>query len=347
MLQTVPLSQAKSYAFSVLKSGLVPFLTSSPGVGKSAIAREIAAEAGLKLIDIRLANEDPTVLNGYPQIVDGRSITAAPLRFPIEGDEVPEGYDGWLILFDELPSAPRSVIAAAYKIVLDRMVGERKLHSKVCIMAAGNTLTDNAIVNEMGTAMRSRLVHIAVATDPKEWVCHAYSAGFDIRIPSYINFRPDQLNTFTKFSSSSDETFTCERTWEFASKILKANCPDESAPIPQELTTLLTGVIGSAAYEFVQFTYAFNDLPKMSEILNNPTMCMTPTQSAVTWLLVGMLISNTTKDNLVVLLSYINRLPVEFQFAYVSGLYRGKYGSSYWNIPEFKAVFTKVSSLVL
>lgn len=62
-MQQVSLKQATEFAFQVLKANLVPFITSSPGLGKSAAVRQLAKRFNLKLIDVRLAQEDPTCLN--------------------------------------------------------------------------------------------------------------------------------------------------------------------------------------------------------------------------------------------------------------------------------------------
>ena len=62
-LQTVSLKQATEFCFQTLKANLVTYLAGSPGVGKSAVARQLAKKFNLKLIDIRLSQEDPTVLN--------------------------------------------------------------------------------------------------------------------------------------------------------------------------------------------------------------------------------------------------------------------------------------------
>ena len=100
MLQQVSLKQATEFAFQALKANLVPFLSSSPGIGKSAAVHQLAKRFNLKVIDIRLAQEDPTALGGFPSIVNGRSTYAPPERFPLEGDKVPDGYKGWLIFFN-------------------------------------------------------------------------------------------------------------------------------------------------------------------------------------------------------------------------------------------------------
>jgi len=55
--------QARELVVDIIKAKLVPMLTSSPGLGKSSIVKDIANEFGLKLIDIRLSQVDPTELN--------------------------------------------------------------------------------------------------------------------------------------------------------------------------------------------------------------------------------------------------------------------------------------------
>lgn len=321
MLQAVSLTKAHKYVVACLRSKVFPYVSGSPACGKSQMIAAVAKEFKLKVIDIRLAQEDPTCINGFPDVSNGRSSYLPPVRFPLEGlDEVPQGYNGWLILFDELPSAPESVQAACYKIILDRMIGEHKIHSKCVMCGAGNLITDDAIVEEMGTALKSRMAHIKVQGNPKEYLKLITSKefNFDSRIVAYLSYAQDKINTFDKFQrNSSDETFASQRTWEFVDNILKANCPQQDEPIDPEWDTLLCGVIGSTALEFTQFTYAFKDLPRYDEILHNPTKATVPDQPAVMWLLVSMLISSVTIKDIDPIITYASRLPKEFQYIFL------------------------------
>ena len=115
----------------VTRAGLVPYVSASPGIGKSQIAHQIADTHNLQVIDMRLAGCDPTDLNGFPALKGERAKYLPFSDFPIEGDSLPDGKSGWLLLLDELSSAPRGVQAAAYKLILDRMTGSNKLHEKV------------------------------------------------------------------------------------------------------------------------------------------------------------------------------------------------------------------------
>lgn len=55
--------QAKELIIDCIRSSLVPFLSGSPGSGKSSLVHAIAEEFNLQVIDLRLAQCDPTDLN--------------------------------------------------------------------------------------------------------------------------------------------------------------------------------------------------------------------------------------------------------------------------------------------
>ena len=128
----------------LLDNGIVPFIHGSPALGKSAIGKQLADAHNLKFIDLRLTELDPTDLHGLPNFKEGKATFVPFDTFPLEGDKIPEGYKGWCIFLDEINSANHSVQAACYKLVLDRMVGQHKLHPKVKLMAAGKFLMDKA-----------------------------------------------------------------------------------------------------------------------------------------------------------------------------------------------------------
>jgi len=105
-----------------LKVGLVPMVSSSPGMGKSDIIRTIADLFKLKVIDLRVSQCEPVDMQGYPGVIDGRMTFHIPEYFPIETDKVPDGYDGWLLFLDEFNSGNKQTESAAYKLILDRAV---------------------------------------------------------------------------------------------------------------------------------------------------------------------------------------------------------------------------------
>lgn len=308
MAMQVNAQQAKDFITIAFKSGLVPMLAGSPGLGKSAIYREIAKQFNLLVIDIRLSQCDPTDLMGMPSL-DGDKATYRPMdMFPIEGDKVPKGYNGWLVFLDEFNSAPLSVQAAAYKVALDKMVGQQKLHPNAVVACAGNLATDGAIVNRLSTAMQSRLIHLELMNDHEDWLGWASKNKVHHSVTSFINFKPTMLHSFDP--NHNDKTFPCPRTWEFCSALMQH--------IPMEKLTdhlpLLAGTVGEgAAREFMGFCSIFDSLPTIAQIKANPTGTDVPREPGTLFALAGSIGSNLAEANADGVLKYVNRMPVEFQ----------------------------------
>lgn len=300
-------------ATKVLKAGRVPYILSSPGMGKSSLAKQIAKKFNLKFIDIRLAQCTPEDLNGFPMRV-GNKATFVPFdQFPIVGDEVPEGYDGWLILFDELSSAGKSVQAAAYRPILDREVGSHKLHPKCAVMAAGNLMTDKAVVTAMSTALQSRVIHFEMELSLADFTEYAIEAGIDPRVIAYLQYMPNRLMDFNP--DHTDKTFPCPRTWEFLSDIIKGE------DVTQEDSALLAGTVGTGdAVSFISFVEEFHLLPKFSEIVAKPKNAPIPDKESTKWAAMAMLMEKTDINSIDQVLDYVDRFSTEFQIIFFRGV---------------------------
>ena len=266
---------------------LVPFIQGSPGIGKSDVVRTIANKYKLKMIDVRLSQCDPTDLNGLPKL-DGDRATFLPFdTFPLEDTPLDKGYNGWLIFLDEINSASKSVQAAAYKLILDRMVGQHKLHKNVVIMCAGNKETDNAIVNPISTALRSRFITLPLEPDADIWLDWAHANGIDWRVTAYIHYKKlDGLYDFDP--EESDNVYACPRSWAMLSKLLKFIPKGKE----EEYQNLIQGTIGNQAILFAEFCNYSNNIPKIEDIINGVTVDASPYNIGQRYLIASTLISN-------------------------------------------------------
>jgi len=303
---------------SVLTSGLTPMLVGSPGIGKSDIVRSVAKMHNLKLIDMRLAQSDPTDLNGFPTLQqDGtRMDYAPPMTFPLQDmDEVPDGYDGWLLFLDEINAAPPAIQAAAYKLVLDRQIGAHDIHKRVAIVCAGNKATDKAIVNRLSTAMQSRMIHLNLMVDTASWLDWGNSNGIDHRVISFIKYRPELLHKFNP--NHSDDTFASPRTWEFLSKIIKGketfNRTDHA---------VLVGTVGEgAATEFRAFCAVYKDLPDIETMIKHPEIIKIPKEPGHQYAITTLISHNASSDTVKPLMIITLHVPVEFQVVVLKDIY--------------------------
>ncbi len=308
--------QVKQFTLEVMQAGLVPFIQSSPGMGKSSIVRSIAQEHNLHLIDHRLSTSAPEDLSGLPRFDENGFARFAPFAdlFPIAGHADPKDKNGWILFFDEFNSASKGVQAAAYKTILDRMVGQHKLDDNVAMVAAGNLATDRAIVNNIGTAMQSRMVHIEMEINDKEWMEDiALKENYDKRIIAFLNMYPGKLMDFRP--DHQEKTFCCPRTWEFVNRLISGKeINDSYAP-------LLAGTITSGvAVEFVQFVRVFNSLVSIDSIISDPLNTNVPHDNATKWAILSHLMEKVDMVNLDPVISYINRFDLPFRIIFFRSL---------------------------
>lgn len=301
---------AKDMLIECMAADLVPFLQGPPGIGKSGLVQTIADEYNLYLIDERLSQADPIALNGV-LMPNGERTRAEYLpldTFPLEGlDEIPEGYNGWLVFLDEINAAPLLVQAASYKVLLDKMIGQRKMHAQVAMMCAGNLMSDGAIVNRIGTAMQSRLIHLEMAVEHEPWLAWARKNNLDYRVTSYIQYVPTNLHRFDP--KHEDKTFPCPRTWEFVSRLVKSH-----KQIPSNRLPLLAGAVGEgAAREFHGYCQIFENLVTYDDVVAKPDRVNIPRENAARFALTGTIGAHAKPTDAKQIMTFVDRLPMEFQ----------------------------------
>lgn len=309
--------EVRTAVISCMEAGLVPFISSSPGLGKSSIVAQIAKDYNLELIDLRLSQCAPEDLLGLPMKegtgLGARSTFVPFSTFPLQGDPLPEGKDGWILFLDEANAASKSVQSAAYKLVLDRMVGQAKLHDNCFMAMAGNLMTDRAITTQLSTAMQSRLVHLEMIADHKDFMDHAQKAGFDYRILGFLEFQPGKLHSFKP--DHQDRTFACPRTWEFASRLIKGK-EFSQINLPLLAGTLSDGV----AVELHTFMQEYDKLPSYSAICKDPETLAVPHEPSTRYALVTMMLERFTEETFHDAVKYARRISPEFQVIYFRGV---------------------------
>lgn len=207
-----------------------------PGAGKSQLVAQAAARHGAPVIDVRLAQMEPTDLRGIP-FRDGRNVVwSVPTLLP---DAARHGERGILFL-DEITSAPPTVTAAAYQLILDRRLGDYRVPEGWAIVAAGNRQGDRGLVYQMPSPLANRFTHFELDPDLEDWIVWAHGQGIDSRLIAFLRFRPDML--FDVEIARSSHAFPSPRSWEFAHRALQKFGSD-----PELLAEALKGCVGAAA----------------------------------------------------------------------------------------------------
>lgn len=200
------------------------------------------------------------------------------------------------------------MIRMSYKIVLDHMIGERNIHPEVRIALAGNRAEDNALTNSVGTALNSRVVHLYMHVDTKQWMQDfAIPAGLDHRVIAFLNMYPGKLNDFNpEMDSQQEHSFCAPRTWENVSKLATG------LSLLDEAQASICGAISAGTgSEFIQFSKVFDTLITLEDVLKKPEACEVPEDSATRWATTTMLAEKATTKNLDKILMYIDRYPID------------------------------------
>lgn len=331
------LKQLETIIPMVLKAGVVPYIKSSPAIGKSALAHQIAAKYGLKVIDLRLAECEPVELSGFPYFnQDTKKATYFPVdTFPLDTDPIPDGYKGFLLLLDEFSSCPTATQSAAYKLVLDRQVGQHKLHPSVFIIAAGNLEGDNAIVNPMSSALVSRFAHFEVVINTQDWLEWAASNDIDYRITSYINFKPNHLYTF--HPDTADKPYASPRTWAMLSRVIQDR---KVSDIP---IVVLASLLGEGvAYEFNTYLQLQNELPTFESIITKPKEVEIKPELSIKWAIMGMIAHKISPATTEPCITFLERFPKELLVVAIREI-RLRHPNLLNESKEFSTWFNKVA----
>ena len=300
----------------LIESQIPVFVWGSPGIGKSSIIKQIAIEKELEFVDLRLSLLDPTDLKGIPFFdqENNEAVWASP-------NFLPKNPDSKGILFlDEINTAPPSVQASAYQLVLDRKVGDYELPEAWSIVAAGNHESDRGVVYRMPPPLANRFVHLNMEVSFEDWKVWAYHNGIDASIIAFLNY--DESRLFDFDPSKNEKSFPTPRSWEYVNKVLASNME------PSLLLEIISGAVGKqSATSFMSFRKVMNRLPNIEKLLSGDEV-ETEHESQVLFALVAGIISHikkeSTKEKIDNALKFSLTLPKEFSVMLVKDMQQNK-----------------------
>jgi len=315
-----------------------------PGVGKSQMIAQVAHNHGAKIIDIRLSQMEPSDLRGIP-FRNGECVEwAVPSMLP---NAQRHGAQGILFL-DEITSAPPSVSAAAYQLILDRKLGEYEVPDGWAIIAAGNRQGDRGVTYSMPAPLANRFSHYEVDVNLDDWVAWAYANEIDERVIAFLRFRQDLLFDFDP--AHNPVAFPSPRSWEFAHRALQKFLDNSNL-----LLGSLQACVGNAAgIELNAFIASLDQMPDLDAIVNGEEVA-TPKeidlQYAVASALVGRAIRAKDTDEAARvhgnILNYANTFPQrEMGVMMVSDMHRA-IGQDIFAVPEFADWADKIADIML
>ena len=261
------LSDAYRVVKDSIKNNTPIMLWGAPGIGKSSLIQQIAVEMDRHVLDLRLAQLEPTDLRGVPMPDNtiGRARWYLPAFWPDRAETDMEkkvettDKDGnkktttitikagnclngpGIVFLDEIEKAPISVKNASLQLVLDRSIGTYQLPDDWAIVCAGNREEDGCFSAPLGAALSNRMIHLDIEADVDAWGMWARDNGVLDDIIGFLYFKPELL-----YKQTEEHAFPTPRSWVMASS-LSENCKTQ-----KEQKELIGAAVGrSAAQEYV------------------------------------------------------------------------------------------------
>lgn len=316
------------------KAGHALFIEGPPGIGKSQICYQFGRMSDREIYEIRPAQWDAAEVKGIPDFETNEqgercTIWTRPGWLPTRPHSV--------LLIEELDKAAPSIQAAMLEITLDRRIGKYSLPADCMTIATANRLEDRSGSFALSKALGNRFKHIKLEPSNKEWEQWALRSGIDIRILSYMRWKPEHLHRFDPQEKSA--VFATPRQWEMLSRTLAAI--DELPGTETNAQEHYSGHIGpEIGAEFYAFSLMFRDLPDPRKIDSAPTTTAVPAKMNARYAVTAALARTATPQNIGARLTYLKRITdnagnelKEFQVIFARDL--TEYKSPALATPEF------------
>lgn len=155
------------------------------GIGKTEIVQDLAQDLGYQFRYIAPAQfEEMGDLVGMPSIEEGRTVFRSP-------EWVPRQEGPGILLIDDVNRADDRILRGIMQLLQNFELVSWKLPSKWQIVLTANPDGGDYSVTPMDDAMVTRMMHITLEFDPREWAKWAEQNGVDSRGIDFVLTYPE------------------------------------------------------------------------------------------------------------------------------------------------------------
>lgn len=201
------------------------YLEGAPGIGKTEIVSQIAAELGIGYVSFSLVHHTRNSLLGLPVIKDLENggkytcYTMSEILAKVE-EAVAAGHKEGILLLDEFPCMSETILPTMLSFLQMKNIGSYTLPEGWVIVLCGNPPTYNKTARTFDAAIMDRLRKIEVEFQPEVFLEYGKEIGVHEAILEYLESHLQNVY-FYKQEKKQLELVTC-RGWENLSHMLKA-----------------------------------------------------------------------------------------------------------------------------
>lgn len=279
------------------------FLVGKSGIGKSDCVYQASRflsehyDDWNGVVDLRLSQMEPTDLRGIPVPVveTGTTVMYRP-------DTLPRSGRGFIFL-DEITSAPPSMQAAAYELVLTPE--HFGIPPGYMVIAAGNLQSDRGVTFQMAGPLVNRFNKVEAVTTVDDWLNYAILRGVRPEVTSYIKSRADHLHKFD--GTGVIDSFPSPRSWVAVSDALELDLP------PADRVESIKGDVGAeVAASFEAHCRVYETIPSIDDILQGRDVPL-PDKLDVRYCVAMGLAARVNEKNFDAAWGFLSKMPKELQ----------------------------------
>ena len=200
------------------------YLIGPPGVGKTAVVAQTAAELGIGFAAYTMTHHTRQSALGLPMIAhrtihgEERSVTEYTMSEIVASvwQKVEAGAETGILFLDEINCVSESLMPAMLQLLQYKTFGVHDLPRGWMIVCAGNPPKYNRYAHTFDAVVMDRLRVIEVEPDLKTWLGYAAVQGVHPLIRSYLTLKPGDF-----YVPDGDRIITA-RSWTDLSEVMLA-----------------------------------------------------------------------------------------------------------------------------